>query len=171
MRAVLKGSLISLTLIRLVCGQSGPVISPASVISAATYAPMGGPNAGLAEGSFISVYGTNLGPAAPVTAATLPLQTALSGSSVTITPTAGAPVQAYIDFTSSGQINAILPSNTPVGPANVTVTYNGATSPPIKINVVAPSFGIFTQFYGGGPAATINATSGPPYFNLANNSA
>jgi len=171
MRAVLKGSLISLTLIRLVCGQSGPVISPASVISAATYAPMGGPNAGLAEGSFISVYGTNLGPAAPVTAATLPLQTALSGSSVTITPTAGAPVQAYIDFTSSGQINAILPSNTPAGPANVTATYNGATSPPIKINVVASSFGIFTQFYGGGPAATINTTSGPPYFNLANNSA
>ncbi len=170
MRALFAGSLLSVTLIRLACGQ-GPVISPASVISAATYAPMGGPNAGLAEGSFISVYGTNLGPATPVTAATLPLQTSLSGSSVTITPTAGAAVQAWVDFTSSGQINAILPSNTPVGPANVTVTYNGATSPPIKINVVASSFGIFTQFYGGGPAATVNATSGPPYFNLADNSA
>lgn len=171
MRALLfKSSLLSVTLIRLACGQ-GPVISPASVVSAATYAPMGGPNAGLAEGSFISVYGTNLGPATPVTAAALPLQTSLAGTSVTITPATGAPAGAYIDFTSSGQINAILPSNTPTGPANVTVTYNGATSPPVKINVVASSFGIFTQFYGGGPAATINTTSGSPYFNLATNSA
>jgi uncharacterized protein (TIGR03437 family) len=169
MRSVFTGSLLLVTLIRLASGQSGPVISPASVISAASYAPIGG-NAGLAEGSYISVFGANLGPSTPVSA-TLPLSASLGGSTVTITPASGSAVQAYLEYVSSGQINAILPSNTPTGAANVTVTYNGGTSPPVKINVVPSSFGIFTQFYGEGPAATINVTTGPPYYNLANNSA
>jgi uncharacterized protein (TIGR03437 family) len=166
--------LLSTALVPLVLGQSGPVINPASVISAATFAPMGGPNQGLAQGSFIAIFGSNLGPANFVQATSFPIPTSLGGSSVTITPATGSPVQAYIDFVFSGQINAILPSNTPLGPANVTVTYNNQTSPPIKINVVASSFGIFTAASGSGPAATINftdANAGAEYHNYFTNAA
>jgi uncharacterized protein (TIGR03437 family) len=148
------------------------VINPASVISAATLAPMGGPGQGLAQGSFIAIFGTNLGPANFVQATSFPIPTNLGGTSVTITPATGSPVQAYVDFAFSGQINAILPSNTPLGPATVTVTYNNQTSPPIKVNVVASSFGIFTAASGAGPAATVNLTDYPAeYHNYFTNAA
>lgn len=176
-RNLVLSAFLSISLVRLACAQSGPVINPASVISAATFAPMGGLTQGLAQGSFIAIFGTNLGPANFVQATSFPIPTILGGSSVTITPATGSPVQAYIDFVFSGQINAILPSNTPLGPATVTVTYNNQTSPPIKINVVASSFGIFTAASGSGPAATINVNGGgaaatpPVYDNFFTNSA
>jgi uncharacterized protein (TIGR03437 family) len=145
-----------------------PVISPASVINAATYAPMGGPGAGLAQGSFISIYGTGFAAAGTSFTSGIPLSTSVTQTSVTVTPAAGSAVQAYIDYLSPTQINAILPSNTPLGAANVTVTFNGQTSPPIKINVVASNFGIFTAAYGAGPAATINPNS-TAFFNYFTN--
>jgi uncharacterized protein (TIGR03437 family) len=66
-------------------------------------------------------------------------------------------------YTSPKQIAAILPSQTPVGPGQITVSYAGATSAPAPIQVVASSFGIFTLNQGGsGPAAVqdyISSTS------------
>jgi len=51
-------------------------------------------------------------------------------------------------YTSDGQVAAILPSNTPIGPANVTVAYNGVTSPygfsTTQVTVAGSSVGIFT---------------------------
>ena len=41
------------------------------------------------------------------------------------------------------QINAILPSRVAVGPAQVTVTFNGLTCQPAEVNVVKTSVGIF----------------------------
>ncbi|HWB83746.1 MAG TPA: hypothetical protein VG675_06375 [Bryobacteraceae bacterium] len=138
---------------------AAPVINSGGVVNAASNAPLGGANSGIAEGSFFSIYGTGLGPASP-TSASAPLGTSLGGTTVAITPVGGgAPVQAIVYFTYANQVNGILPSNTPVGDANVTVTFGGATSAPVKIRVVKSSFGIFTFSYGSGPAAAQNYNS------------
>ena len=80
--------------------------------------------------------------------ATLPLQTALGGVTVTISPPNGGPQLAYPVYAASTQINAILPSAVPVGPSNFTVTYNGAASQSTPIQVVSSAFGIFTANFG-----------------------
>jgi len=60
-------------------------------------------------------------------------------------------------FVSAAQINAILPSATPVGLATLAVTFNGRTSNPETFKVVKSSFGAFTRNSGGvGPAITQN---------------
>ncbi len=83
----------------------------------------------------------------------------------------GTTTQAIILFSGQGQINAIVPSATPVGTGTVTVTYNGQTSAPEPINVVASSFGVFAvNSAGSGPGivtfadyslVTINKAANP----------
>jgi hypothetical protein len=73
-RNLVLSTFLSIALLPLARAQSGPVINPASVISAATFAPMGGSVQGLAQGSFIAIFGTNLGPANFVEA-TIPIPT------------------------------------------------------------------------------------------------
>jgi len=53
-----------------------------------------------------------------------------------------------------------MPSNTPVGSAQVTVTYNNQTSSPYAIQVVASAMG-FDAYYGGGVGSAV-ATNMPP---------
>ena len=56
------------------------------------------------------------------------------------------------------QINAVLPSNTPVGTGTITVTYNGQTSATQPITVVKTSMGVFTVNQGGsGPGVVTDA--------------
>ena len=56
---------------------------------------------------------------------------------------------AYLVFASKGQLNAILPSNVPIGDAQLTVTYNGKTSAPANIRIAKTSFGVFFQRVNG----------------------
>jgi uncharacterized protein (TIGR03437 family) len=74
---------------------------------------------GFAEGSFITIFGSNFG---TMGQAPVPYPTGLEDvSGVDIRPISGAAaVPALLYFTSSGQINAILPSQVPLGDANVT---------------------------------------------------
>jgi len=62
-------------------------------------------------------------------------------------------VPAYIEFAAQfngySQINAILPSSTPVGSGTLTVSYNNQASAPAPITVVPSSFGTFTVNEGG----------------------
>lgn len=100
----------------------------------------------IAQGSIFSLFGTGVGPATAVTPSAFPLPTTLpdpNGTSVAITG-GGMTVKAFLIFTRQDQVNAILPSNTPVGNANVTVSYNGKTSPSFAISVVPSRLGIFT---------------------------
>lgn len=61
-------------------------------------------------------------------------------------------VNALMYYTSAGQVAALLPSNTPTGAGTVTATYNGQTSAPAPITVVANNLGIFTiDSSGQGP--------------------
>jgi len=118
-----------------------------------------------AQGSFIAIFGTNFGATAKAAA---PYPTTLGDvQEIDITPVSGgAAVKALLYFTSSGQINAILPSTAAVGDSNVTVVLkNGQTSSPFKITVVKSRVGIFTVSQSGqGPAIVqnyVSATSTP----------
>ena len=128
-----------------------PVILPGSVVNTANYVSGGPPNGSLAQGSYFSIYGSSLGPDQGAKAENYPLPTSLGGSSVQIT-TGGGTYAAYLVFSSGGQLNAILPSNVPLGSA--LVTYNGTVSSPAAINVTKTNVGIFYQSLNGQNFAT-----------------
>jgi uncharacterized protein (TIGR03437 family) len=117
--------------------QAQPVIR--SIVNAAS-----GDFTQMARGSYISILGQNLGTeAGPPTA--FPIPTTLGGAQVTVKPAAGtATFRAFLYYTSPAQINAVLPSAVPSGPADVTVTVGNATSTARRIQVADTSFGMFT---------------------------
>ena len=122
------------------------------ISNSATYLPPGLPNSGLAEGSIITIFGTNIGPATAASATSFPLGTSLGGSSVTFT-VGGTSTQGLMLFTSAGQLSAVLPSSTPTETGTVTVTYNNQMSNTLPITVVASNFGMYTlPQNGSGPA-------------------
>ena len=139
------------------------------VYNAAANIPLGNAGSGIAQGAYFVAFGSGLGPS-PIAVAGMPFPTSVGGTSVTVTPVGGAAVTAYMYYAVDGQVAGILPSNTPTGPANFTVTYNGSTSAPVKIAVVQSDFGIFTQNQAGtGPAAILNRN--PDGLNSLTNSA
>ena len=73
-----------------------------------------------------------------------PLPLALAGTSIKATVD-GTTVDLYMIYTSTKQLAAILPSQTPEGTGTLTVTYNGQTSAAAPIRVVRSAFGIFTS--------------------------
>jgi uncharacterized protein (TIGR03437 family) len=127
-----------------------------SVNNAASY------GSDIAQGSIFVVFGSGMGPAALAQAGALPLGTSLSGTSVRFTPVAGgAAVDAYMVYTSAGQVAALLPSTAPVGDHNVTVTYNGATSAAVRARVTQRAYGMITlNSAGSGLAVIQNASEG-----------
>jgi uncharacterized protein (TIGR03437 family) len=123
----------------------------------------------IAQGSSFVVVGSSLGPATPVTVSTFPLSNTVSGTSVTIT-SGLAKLNCPLTYTSQDEVKAILPSNTPVGLANITVAYNGQTgsnsSSTVTVTVVASSVGIFTTTGTG--RGTGNFTAGGTPITSAN---
>ncbi|MBM3748641.1 MAG: hypothetical protein FJW34_22935 [Acidobacteria bacterium] len=136
-----------------------PVINPGGVVNAASYIRSGFPNSGIAQGSLFVVFGRDLGPAELRTFPGLPKPTSLAGTSVRVS-SGGTNVDAFLYYTSSSQVAAILPSNTPLGEGTVTVTYNNVASPPASIRVVRSAPGIFTRNQvGHGQAVLQNVVS------------
>jgi uncharacterized protein (TIGR03437 family) len=158
-----------LSLLTMAAASAAPAIRSGGVVNAATNIPLGTAGSGIAQGSYFAIYGTGLGPDA-FASASVPYPSTLGGASVTVTPSSGAAVQAFLSYAQAGQINAILPSSTALGNATVTVSYNGATSPPEKVTIVKSSFGIFSTGYPIGAAAIVNLNTPPPY-NLLTNAA
>lgn len=115
----------------------------------------------IARGSIFVVFGSNLGPSSIVQAGAPPLQTSLSGTSISFTPAGGGTaVSAYMFYTLSGQVAGLLPSTATAGSYNLTVTYNGSTSAPFQVTVVDRSFGIVSLAGNGkGPAVVQNYIS------------
>jgi uncharacterized protein (TIGR03437 family) len=114
-------------------------------------------NNNVAQGAIFVAIGTGLGPAALVQAQSLPLPTSLpssTGSTSVAIKSGGQTFDAFMIYSFSGAVAAILPSATPVGPAQVTVTFNGQTSAAANISVVKSRLGIYTFNSGGtGPGA------------------
>ena len=133
--------LLVISLFPTVAAVAQPVLAiPA--LNSASYRTPGMPGSGIAQGSILYIYGTGVGPASFTQASTFPLSTTLGGTSITVT-VGGTQYPAFMLYTYGNQAAAILPSTTPVGSGTYTVTYNGQTSAPADIQVVASAFGIY----------------------------
>ena len=119
-----------------------PLITPRGIVNAASLIAPGLPNAAIARGSLFSLFGQRVGPAAGISASAFPLGTTLSGVSIKVTQ-GTASVDAIPVFVSANQINAIMPSNAPLGMAAVVVTANSQRSFAYPVQVVNSSPGIF----------------------------
>ena len=132
------------------------------------------PGGVIAQGSVFSIYGSNLGPTNGVQVNAFPLQTTFQNVSIKVFQR-NTSVDALPIYVSATQINAIMPSNAPLGRVSVQVTYNapslpcfgpgsapcyGPTSNPVPVTVVPSNFGIFALNGGGfGPGILQNFIS------------
>ena len=118
----------------------------------------------IAQGSLFAVFGYYLGPGDLMEVSAFPLPEVLAGTSVTVT-SGSTTLNCPMLYTSVGQVAAILPSNTPVGTATITVAYNGVTDASgfstTQITVASSSVGLYTiSSTGLGPGVFTNAVSG-----------
>ena len=154
MKSILCDAVLGFVLAASLAAQ--PAVTSAGIVNSASYAPVGLPNSSIAQGSFFTIFGTNLGPASSPPIA-YPLPTILGGVQVKVT-SGGTTTNAFLWFVSPNQINAILPQTVPTGSATLTVTYNGSTSGSASFTVVASSFGIFAaNSAGSGPGIITDA--------------
>src|SRR5262249_29627148 len=128
-------------------------------VNAASFAILGLPNASIAQGSMVILFGRGLEPAMLASRSAFPLPTPLSGTCMRANVRCTT-VNAIMIYTFGPQVAAILPSNIPTGDGTLTLTFNGQTSAPVPIRVVASSFGMLTRNIGGsGPAIAQNFNS------------
>jgi uncharacterized protein (TIGR03437 family) len=125
-----------------------PYVSAGGVVNTASYAAGGPPNGSLAQGSYFSIYGSDVGPESGIKADAYPLPKTLGGVAVRIA-SGSTTYDAPLVFVSKGQINAIIPSTVPVGSAKLTIVYGGKTSIEAPIIVAKTSVGVFFQRVSG----------------------
>ena len=132
---------------------SGSVyINPTGIVNAASFAPF---TAGIANGEFAAIFGTNLAPGTLV-ASSVPYPTKLNGVQVLVN---GIPAPIY--FVSSGQIAFIMPSQYPAtyAFAPIQVVNNGVSSN-IVTELVNPTVpGVYTNPSGGFYAAAVDTNT------------
>jgi uncharacterized protein (TIGR03437 family) len=135
-----------------------PLISARGIVNAASFTPAGLAAGSIARGSLFSIFGARIGPGASPSLA-FPLSTTLGGVSIQVTQ--GTTTAAAIPvFVSPNQINAIMPSNAPLGAVSIYVTVANQKSPPNPARIVTDSFGIFAINSGGsGPGVMQNFVS------------
>src|ERR1019366_8788403 len=97
--------------------QAAPAIYGGGVVNAANFMVNTLPGGGIAQGSIFTIFGSGLGPANYVQVSSFPL---------------------------GPQINAVLPSNTPLGTVSLQVVYNGQASNWAPVQVVAHAPPVFT---------------------------
>ncbi len=133
--------------------------APNAVQNSASETVVGNANYGIAQGSIMVIYGSNMGPASLVQATQLPYTTSLGGTSVSVTVNSTT-TNALMIYTVASQLAAILPSNTPVGTGTLTVTYNSVQGSSTPITVVASQPGVFTvNQTGTGPGIATHVSN------------
>jgi uncharacterized protein (TIGR03437 family) len=143
-----------------------PVIE--QVVNGASFMHAALPGGSIGQGSIFTIKGLRLGQGREddyrtgAQAAALPLGTSLAGVSIKITQGTRS-VDAYPFFVWTNQINAIMPSVTPLGEVQLTVTNAGVTSAPFTVKIVPSSFGIFSVSGGAGPGIIQNYISQTDY--------
>jgi uncharacterized protein (TIGR03437 family) len=121
--------------VTLTVSPAAPAVTVTAVVNAGSFQP------GIASGTWISIFGSNLSPstylwqASDIVNGALP--TSLEGVSVTVN---GLP--AYVDYVSPTQINALAPDDDTLGPVPVQVTTAGETSNAVTVQkgAFAPAF-------------------------------
>jgi len=149
---------------------ANPVIFPHAIVNAASFQAVGLPSGSIAQGSVFTIFGAAMGPASAAQQSAFPLQNSFSG--VTILVTQGSTsVNAIPLFVSAGQINALMPSNTPLGWVSLRLTFQNSPINPSPVYIVHDSPGIFTFTGAGlGPAAAQNVLSATSLLNNSNQS-
>lgn len=139
----MRFALVGLLLAVVLCAQT-PAVNPGGIVNAASYS-----SAGVAPGSIVSIFGTNLA-SQPVSASSIPLPKSLGNvSSVTFNGLAG-PLYSV----SPSQINAQVPwealaAGSSGASVNVVVTTSGGSSPAQTVEVLPSVPGIFTVSANG----------------------
>ncbi len=129
---------------------SGPAIT--QVLNNFSYIPAGFSNSGIAPGSLFVIVGSGL--ASPTAQVALQsssgsgLPTTLNGAGVQVTVNGTTVVPAFY-YAIAGALALVMPSSTPAGTGQVTVTYNNQTSSPYTIQVTPSAMG-FDTYYGSG---------------------
>src|SRR6185295_2779359 len=122
-------------------------------------------SAGIAQGSMFIVKGSGFGTCGVSVATSFPLKTTMGTTAMKITM-AGNTYNVFMYYVvacnpnAPDQLAGILPSNTPVGLGDITVTNNGRASATARISVVARRFGIYARNGNGtGPLIVQNFNS------------
>lgn len=135
---------------------AAPFVFHRGVVNAASYLPAGLPNGSIARGSIFSLFGRELGPATPATVSAFPLQTTLAGVAVEVCQ-GGACADALPLFVSASQINAVMPSDAPLGAVSIRVRADGQAGNFTPAAVVSSSVGVFAVSSAGfGPGIVQN---------------
>lgn len=134
-----------------------PVIT--AVLNNSSQIPSGFANGGIAPSSLFAIQGTGM--ATPGTVPVLQdstqgLPATLNGATISVSA-GGKTYTPPIWYASPTAIAAVLPAATPVGPATLTVSYNGTPSAAFNITVVASAYGI--DVYNGNTAVAQDPTS------------
>lgn len=154
---ILSAFALTLALSCSLLGQSR--VPPRAVVNAASFARPGLPQGALARGSIFSVFGENIGPESFETVSEFPLGDSLGGVSIEVAQ-GEETVAAIPVFVSAGQVNAILPSDAPLGPASLRVTNGVRRLNPVPVEIVSSQLGVFTaNGTGFGPGIAQNFVS------------
>jgi uncharacterized protein (TIGR03437 family) len=138
-----------------VCSAQAPQIAYRGIFNAASRMPAGLPGGAIARGSIFTITGLRLGPTSTPDLGD-PLQTTLGAVSIAVTQGTTTVNAIPVAFTATS-VNAIMPSNTPLGMSSVRITYKGVKSNPMPVRVVNSQFGIFTASgAGNGPGMIQN---------------
>src|SRR5438309_9476580 len=122
-------------------GTAAAAFTITTVVNAASRTPPGVTSYGIAQGAVFSVIGTGVGQDPP-TQATFPLPTDAGLNGVSMDIKVGTTVlKAIMVYVSANELDAILPSATPVGTGTITVN-NGGVTATAPITVVKSAFGI-----------------------------
>jgi uncharacterized protein (TIGR03437 family) len=127
-------------------GQSGdppPAIEKNGVRNAASEMPPMLSGGALARGSLIHIHGWRLGPKETIHASGFPLRTELAGMAIEIRQTSTS-VRAIPLSVNVNLIEAILPSDAPLGHADLFLLRGDSVSEPSRIRIVPASFGAST---------------------------
>ncbi len=118
------------------------------------------PGGSIAQGSIFAIFGVKLGPNSPSPGLAFPLSTTLNGVSIKVIQGTTS-VDAIPIYVGATQINAIMPSNAPLGRVSLQVTSSGNKSPVSPATIVATSVGLLAANSGGfGPGVIQDALAG-----------
>jgi uncharacterized protein (TIGR03437 family) len=140
---------------------AAPAISAGGIVSAGAF----GGFAAATAGSWIEIYGSNLGPSTgyswqgtDFTGNNAP--TTLQGVTVKVNG-----VSAFIDYVSSVQVNAQIPNGVGTGPATVTLATSSGTSSPytLTLNALEPGLLAPSSFTIGGKQYVVAFNSDGSY--------
>ena len=136
------GASLTVQFITFVLPPGPPIIT--AVENNYSFLPAGFPNSGIAPSTLFVVLGTGLSDptkSAVLQDSTQGLPTTLNGTSVKVT-VGGATVTPAFYYAISTALALVLPANTPVGTAQITVSYNNQSSTAFSFKVVQTAPGL-----------------------------